>query len=131
VAYTSHTETAERTAEAEKLTNDIRARAERLATVTAAAHAALNEAARLALVVVEETRRLWEDNAALDKLTAAADVARPETPRADGPTFPLATPLALLLRDHFIDARPAAVDAALRRETCDALICESEQDVMI
>jgi hypothetical protein len=118
----SDVETAECTAEAEKLANDIRARAEYLATITATAHAALNEAARLALAVAEESRRLWEDNTALDKLTAAADVARPGTQRADGPTFPIATPLALLLRDHFIDARPAAVDAALRREICDALV---------
>jgi hypothetical protein len=119
----SDAETAERTVGAEKLANDIRARAEHLATVTASAHATLNEAARLALVVVEEARQLWEDNAALDKLTAAADVARPETPRADGPKFRIATPLALLLRDHFIDARPGAVDANLRREICDALVC--------
>jgi len=118
----SDAEKAERTQETERLANDIRDRAERLATLTATILSALNDAAPFLLQRAGEARQLWEDNLKLDKLTADADIARPETPRPDAPTLPLAMPLSLLLRDHFINSRPMSVDAALLREICDALM---------
>ena len=115
----SETETIDRTNEADARAADIRARAEDLATRTAEVQTALNDAARLALEVADDTRRLWEDNAALDKFATAADVTRPDTPHLDAATFSVAMPLSVLLR-YFSGGQPNAVDSNLRREICDA-----------
>ena len=89
---------------------EIRTLAATLEEQTAAAVATLNEAARLALIVAQQTRTLWEKNAALDKLTRDADVPRPDTPRRDALTYPLAAPLGQLLVGYFMGGSPHAVD---------------------
>jgi hypothetical protein len=106
-------ETAERISEADSMAADIRKRARALTAPTDAAHAAVNEAARLCLAVAEETWRLFEANAALDKLTADADIARPETPRPEAPTFPLAASASVLLGAFFRGGEPGRVDPHL------------------
>lgn len=76
----------------------------------------MNEAARLALAVAEDARRLWEEDAALDKLSANSDIARPETPSSDAPSLQLATPFSVLLRGYFVGGRSNAVDPKLARD---------------
>ena len=112
----SAAETAESIHAVKKLAQEIRAGAERLATLMATVSAALNQAAPLVLDLADEARKLWENNLSLDKLAADADVLRPETPHLDAPNVPVAAPLALLLMAHFTDPRPASVDPTLRRE---------------
>lgn len=120
--FPSADETAESIHAVEHLAQDIRARAERVATLTEHVRTALNEAAPLVLDLADEARKLWENNLSLDKLAADADVPRPETPRPDAPKLPIAAPLSLLLHGHFVDdGKPASVDASLRREILDAL----------
>ena len=117
----SKAETAERIREAEALATGIRNRAKALTAPTEVAHVAVNEAARLCLAVAEETWLLWEANAALDKLSADADIARPETPRPDAPTFPLAGSASVLLRAYFHGGQPGRVDPDLVPDIRSAL----------
>jgi hypothetical protein len=112
----SKAQTVERQREAEALAIEIRKRASDVAGRTASVQAALNETAGLALALAEDTWRLFEDNAALDKLTADADIARAETPRVDAVKLPLAAPLGLILRGHFHGAQPYAVDENAARQ---------------
>ncbi len=65
----SKVETATKTEEAEACAVDIRARAEDSAVRTESTHAAIKEAARLALAVAKDARCLREDNVALEKPT--------------------------------------------------------------
>lgn len=115
-ALPSKSEIARKTKEAEARAAAIRVRARKLAKQTAAAEHAIREAAALALAVAEDTRRLWERNIELDKLSANADVARPQAPRPDAPHFRLASPLAALLRGYFCGGQPNAVQSELVRD---------------
>src|SRR5258708_6973570 len=124
----SKAETAERVREAESLAADIRKRAKALTAPTAAAHSAVNDAARLCLIIADETWRLWEANTPLDRLTAAADITRPETPSPSAPTFPLAASASLLLRAYFRGAQPSPIDSSVVPDIRTSL-AESEQAV--
>lgn len=114
-------ETQRKTKEAEARAAGIRARAEDLAARTASAEAALNEATHLAVAVAGDTWRLWAENAALDKLTADADITRPDTPRLDAPAIAVAMPLGVVLTAHFTGGRPAPVDENLQRAVAAAV----------
>ena len=100
---------------------DIRARAEALAASIAPLEAALNETARLALAVAEESHRLWEENSRLDRLAAENDIARPSTPRVEAPTLRTATALSALLGRHFRGGQPYPVDLNAARQMRNAL----------
>jgi hypothetical protein len=97
----SKAETAERIKEAETRAAAIRKRAEALALRMSSVETTLNAAAHQALAVAHETSRLWEETTALDKLAAEADIARPETPHVQSPTFPAAAQLSALMRRCF------------------------------
>jgi hypothetical protein len=102
-------------ADAEERAREILDLAATLDMQTQAAIAALNDAARLALLVAQGSRTLWEKNIALDKMTRDADVPRPETPRRDALTYPLAAPLGRLLVGYFMGGQPEAVEDDITR----------------
>jgi hypothetical protein len=109
----SKAQTAERAREADALAAEIQTRARALGVSTERAHAAVNEAARLCLAVAEETWRLCEANASLDKLATDADIVRPETLHPDAPMFPLAASASMLLSAFFHGGQPGRVDSSL------------------
>ena len=102
-------------ADAEERAREILDLAATLDTQTQATIAALNDAARLALLVAQGSRTLWEENIALDKKTRDAAVPRPQTPRRDALTYPLAAPLGRLLVGYFMGGQPEAVEDDIKR----------------
>lgn len=100
---------AARIREADEQAREIRDLATALDDQTQAAFAALNDAARLALLVAKQTRALWEKNDSLSSYTRDADVPRPDTPRRDALIYPLAAPLGRLLVGYFMGGAPHAV----------------------
>ena len=101
-------------------------RAKALTAPTEAAHAAVNEAARLCLAVGEEAWLLWEANTALDKPTTDSDIARPETTGPHAPMFPLAGSASELLRVYFQGGQPGRVDPEMLPDI-GAALAEREQ----
>jgi hypothetical protein len=101
--------------EADERAAEIRELAEALDAQTQAAVAALNDAARLALLVAQQSRTLWEKNITLDKYARDAAVPRPDTPRRDALTYPLAAPLGRLLVGYLMGGSPEAVETDVTR----------------
>ena len=114
--------------EAEARATEIRARADALATRIAPLEAALNETARLALAVADESHKLWQENGMLDRLTTDNDIARPSTPRVEAPKLSTAATVAALLSRHFHGAQPYAVDVNVARQIRNALV-EPEREL--
>jgi hypothetical protein len=112
-ALPDDSERAAQIADSEQRAAEIRNLAATLDERTQAAVAALNDAARLALLVAQQSRTLWEKNISLDKYTRDAAVPRPETPRRDALTYPLAAPLGRLLVGYFMGGQPEAVESDL------------------
>jgi hypothetical protein len=107
---------------ADAIAKEIRERAKGLIDRSRNLDALLNEAARLALPLLEEIQRVWDNNKALDKLAFDQDIARPSTPRPATPSLDVALPLSMLLR-YLRGQEPNGVDpevAAQIRSCCEA-----------
>jgi hypothetical protein len=126
----SKAETATKKKEAEDRAADIRTRSEDLAIRAESTHAMIKEAARLALAVAKDARRLWEDNVVLDKLTTDSDIARPKTPVSEAATFPAALPLSILLRNYFRGGQPSYLEPKLADEIRTALAGSKSEPIV-
>ena len=114
-ALPDDSERAAQICDAKEQARDIRDIATALDVQTQAAIAALNDAARLALLVAQQSRTLWEQNIALDKYARNVDVPRPDTPRRDALSYPLAAPLGRLLVGYLMGGAPEAVEDDITR----------------